>query len=154
MTGLKRNRQEDDRAFTVTREIIEISTPQDKDRCSMANAARCDLQEDISMSYDLTTGDVIAVWQQREADRIRLYSGNVEPNKLAMQILMGTDLDKDRLTRLCPDEGWSLTITRCESRFQQTWQGRDAEARKNRTETRGTSTHRKPRRMYARAARV
>lgn len=149
MPSTIRNRQHDSFFITVTKELLIGSIPRDMDHCTVAKGMQEQCGIYPSIFYDFTTGDVIAVWQQPEEGRIRNYSGIVEPNKLATQIVMGTDIDVKKLVRMCPDEGWELTVNRVESRFKQV-----STNNRNPNRNRGTSTKRKPRRVMARVSKV
>lgn len=140
-----RNRREEDITIHITRELLLASVPGDKNHCTVAKGMQEQYDIFPEIAYDFTTGEDIVVWQQTEDNRPRNYSGILEPNKLATQIVMGTDIDVKKLARLCPEEGWYLTVTRGESRFKQRTAANPAPIR-----IRGTSTRRKPRRVMAR----
>jgi hypothetical protein len=80
---------------------------------------------DVKMTYDLLTGDVYASWQRTETDpqtgaeRQRIFTAVVEPLKQAIQVLTANDLNRARLLKVLPEDGWTLALTHVQSRWKQ-----------------------------------
>ena len=104
---------------------VEESIPQQPEACTMACAMKAIGLNDVKMSYDLLSGDIYATWQRIEidpstgAERSRILTAVVEPNKRAMQVLAGNDLNRARLLKVLPEEGWELRLTHVRSRWKQ-----------------------------------
>jgi hypothetical protein len=91
----------------------------------MACAAKAIGLENVKLSYDIIAGNVMAGWEVLDTDpksgqqRPRIFHAVVEPLKEAVQILIATDIDKKRLARAMPQEGWELRLTDVGSRWKQ-----------------------------------
>jgi hypothetical protein len=145
-----RSKIEERVSLHVTKELVEEAIAQDPRSCTLACAGHRAGLEGVSFSFDMTTGDVCAAWDELEDEsgRIRHHTAIVEPVKRAMQILVATDLDKGRLVRLIPEEGWDVELVSHESRYKQVSRPKAPQTRN------GQSIKRKPRRTSSRMMRI
>lgn len=145
-----RSKTEERIALHVSRELVAASVAQDPQACTMACAGQAAGLDGVSFSYDMTSGDVVAAWDAVEVEtgRVRHHVAVVEPAKRAMQILVATDIDKKKLARIIPEEGWDLELANHESRYKQVTPPGVYQRRT------GESTRRKPRRTSSRMMRI
>ena len=148
-----RDKQERSRAMPVLPEHVDQAVAQDPGACTMACAARAIGLDSVKLSYDIIAGNVMASWERLDVDpktgeeRPRVFHAVVEPLKEAVQILTATDLDKKRLARTMPAEGWMLRLTDVQSRWKQRGHESKPGYKKPRT---GDTPRRKPRRTSSR----
>jgi hypothetical protein len=136
----------------ITRELAKEAKAQDPAGCTLACAGHAAGLDDVKFSFDMSSGDVVAAWDllEEKTGRIRHHTAVVEPVKRAMQILVATDIDKKRLMRIIPDEGWYVELANHESRYKQATRPYKQTPQK-RT---GESPKRKPRRTSSRMTRI